>query len=413
MHKWLSVVGVGEDGLEGLSAIAHSLIADAEFFVGGTRHLGMLPVSDIREQIVWSSPLDLTIDRILSLRGKRVCVLASGDPMCHGIGVTLLRDIPITELAIVPAPSAFSLACARLGWSLSEVETFSLTHRPVSILASALYDKARILVLSADKTTPARVAEFLTQSGFGQSQIAILERMGGAEERWIEGLAHEKAAMWRTTEVADLNTIAIACVPDQSTLLATKAAVIKTAGLPDAAYHHDGQLTKREVRAITLSSLAPTPGELLWDVGAGCGSIAIEWMRSHPRCRAIAIERNATRRQYIADNAAALGISGLKIVAGEAPIALGGLPQPDVIFIGGGATVSGLFEACWEALRWGGRLVVNAVTIESEQKVLEWHQQRGGELIRIGIQRTEAIGSFSGWKPLAPITQWIVVKINN
>ncbi|CAN1208973.1 precorrin-6y C5,15-methyltransferase (decarboxylating) subunit CbiE [Tumidithrix helvetica PCC 7403] len=410
MHKWLSVVGIGEDGLEGISAIGRSLIDSAEILVGGTRHLAMLPSNDVREQIAWASPLDLTIERILSLRGKAICVLASGDPMCHGVGVTLSRHIPITEITIVPSPSAFSLACARLGWSLSDIETFSLTHRPVSILASALYPHARILVLSADKTTPARVAEFLTQAGFGQSQIAVLERMGGTQERWMEGLANEKTAMWRTTEVSDLNTIAIACIPDPDTALISKPPAIKTSGLPDAAYHHDGQLTKREVRAITLSSLAPIPGELLWDVGAGCGSIAIEWMRSHPRCRAIAIERNTTRRQYIADNASALGISGLKIVAGDAPAALDGLPQPDVIFIGGGATVAGLFETCWDALHVGGRLVVNAVTLESEQKVLQWHHQHGGELIRIGIQRTEAIGSFLSWKPSAPITQWIVTK---
>jgi precorrin-6B C5,15-methyltransferase / cobalt-precorrin-6B C5,C15-methyltransferase len=408
MHKWLSVVGIGEDGLEGLGAIALSLIEQAEILVGGTRHLAMLTAGDRREQIVWSSPLDLTIDRILSLRGKAVCVLASSDPMCHGIGVTLLRHISITEMAIVPSPSAFSLACARLGWALADIETFSLTHRPVSILASALYPHARILVLSADKTTPARVAEFLTQAGFGQSQIAVLERMGGAQERWMEGIAHEKTAMWRTTEVDDLNTIAIACIPDSEAIANSPA--IRTTGLPDAAYHHDGQLTKREVRAITLSSLAPVPGELLWDVGAGCGSIAIEWMRSHPRCRAIAIERKAARRKYITDNATALGVSGLKLVAGDAPAVLDGLPQPDAIFIGGGATTEGLFEACWEVLHFGGRLVVNAVTLESEQKVLQWHQQYGGELLRIGIQHTEAIGSFLTWKPAAPITQWVVTK---
>jgi len=401
MHKWLSVVGIGEDGLSGLSAIACSLVERAEAIVGGKRHLAMLPPDDPREKLIWTSPISDSIEEILRRRGQSVCVLASGDPMCFGIGVTLTRKIPISEMTIIPAPSSFSLACARLGWSLTEVETLSLNGRPPALIQAAIYPKARLLILSEGKETPALVAEILTKRGFSGSKITVLEHMGGSQERIIEGTA----ASWTTSEVADLNTIAVECIADAGVV-----PLPRLAGLPDDAYHHDGQLTKREVRAITLSALAPTPGQLLWDVGAGCGSIAIEWMRSHPRCRAIAIEQNSTRLQYIADNAAALGTPYLQIVAGKAPAALKDLPQPDAIFVGGGATTENLFEVCWEALRPGGRFVANAVTVESEQKLLQWHNQVGGELIRVAVQRAAPIGGFLGWKPMVPVTQWVVVK---
>ncbi|MEG4230417.1 precorrin-6y C5,15-methyltransferase (decarboxylating) subunit CbiE [Microcoleus sp. N9_B2] len=401
MHKWLSVVGIGEDGLSGLSPIARSLLDRSKIVVGGARHLAMLPTDDTREKLVWASPLQTTIDDIIRRRGESVCVLASGDPMCHGIGVTLSRRIPISEMTVIPAASAFSLACARLGWALADVETFSLTNRPIASIALALSPGARLLVLSADRHTPGKVADLLTLRGFGSSLMTVFERMGSEAERRIEGVA----AAWNVADLADLNTIAIVVAADRQTLI-----LPRTAGLPDAAYRHDGQLTKREVRAVTLSALAPIPGELLWDVGAGCGSIAIEWMRSHRSCRAIAIERHPTRLEYIAENASKFGVPELKIVAGDAPEALANLPQPDAIFIGGGVTAEGLLETCWNALGEGGRLVVNAVTVESELTVLQWHSLHGGELIRIGIQRTGAIGSFVGWKPLAPITQWAVVK---
>ncbi|MCC3603879.1 MAG: precorrin-6y C5,15-methyltransferase (decarboxylating) subunit CbiE [Microcoleus sp. PH2017_29_MFU_D_A] len=401
MHKWLSVVGIGEDGLSGLSSIALSLLDRSKIVVGGARHLAMLPTDDTREKLVWASPLQTTVDSIISRRPEAVCVLASGDPMCHGIGVTLSRRIPIAEMTVIPAASAFSLACARLGWPLADVETFSLTNRPIASIALSFSPGARLLVLSADRHTPEKVAQLLTQRGFGSSLMTVFERMGSQAERRIEGVA----AAWNATDLADLNAIAIAVTADRETLI-----VSRTSGLPDAAYRHDGQLTKREVRAVTLSALAPIPGELLWDVGAGCGSIAIEWMRSHRSCRAIAIERHPTRLQYIAENASNLGVSELKIITGSAPDALANLPQPDAIFIGGGVTAEGLLETCWNALGEGGRLVVNAVTIESELKILQWHSLHGGELIRIGIQRVGAIGSFQGWKPLAPVTQWAVVK---
>jgi len=402
VDKWLSVVGIGEDGLSGLSSIARFLVDRAQVVVGGARHLAMLPTDDTREQLLWESPLQATVDEIIRRRGESVCVLASGDPMCHGIGVTLSRRIPIAEMTIIPTASAFSLVCARLGWALADVETFSLTNRPIASIALGLYPGALLLVLSADRHTPALVAQMLTQRGFGSSLMTVFERMSGDSERRIEGVA----AAWNVPDLADLNTIAIAVAGDRKTMIFPR-----TAGLLDAAYLHDGQLTKREVRAVTLSTLAPIPGELLWDVGAGCGSIAIEWMRSYRGCRAIAIERHPTRLQYIAENASNLGVPSLQIIAGEAPVALVNLPQPDAIFIGGGVTAAALLETCWNALGEGGRLVVNAVTVESEFKVLQWHSLHGGELIRIGIQRVGAIGSFQGWKPFAPVTQWAVVKL--
>jgi precorrin-6B C5,15-methyltransferase / cobalt-precorrin-6B C5,C15-methyltransferase len=403
MQKWLSIVGVGEDGLAGLNAAGRSLLFQASVVVGGKRHLAMLPTEDAREKICWTSPIEVAVNQILARRGQAVCVLASGDPMCYGIGVTLTQRIAIAEITIIPAPSAFSLACARLGWSLIEVETLSLCGRDPALLNAVLHPNARLLVLSADQSTPATVAQNLTQQGYGDSQITVLERMGGSYERIVSGIA----ANWSAPDLADLNTIAISCISSSSSSPLSSS---RCPGLPDAAYHHDGQLTKREVRAVTLSALAPVPGELLWDIGAGCGSIAIEWMRSDRRCLAIAIEHHPARLQYIADNAAALGVPYLKIVAGLAPGALKNLPTPDAIFIGGGVTSPDLLETCWYALRPGGRLVANAVTVESELQLLQWHSQLGGELTRIAIQRAESVGKFLGWKAMAPITQWVIVK---
>jgi precorrin-6Y C5,15-methyltransferase (decarboxylating) len=401
MQKWLSIVGIGEDGLSGVSPIARALINHAEILVGGARHLAMLPLDDAREKLTWTSPIATSIEALLCRRGRPTCVLASGDPMCYGIGVTLTRSLSIAEMTIVPAPSAFSLACAHLGWSLTEVETLSLCGRDPALLHAVCYPGARLLVLSAGPHTPAMVAERLTQRGFGQSHITILERMGGAHERRLEGTA----ASWSATDVAGLHTMAITCIADPGV-----TGFSRLAGLPDTAYRHDGQLTKREVRAMTLAALAPVPGQLLWDVGAGCGSISIEWMRSDTRCRAIAIEPHPTRLQYIADNAVALGTPNLRIIAGEAPAALKDLPPPDALFIGGGLTTEHLLATCWQALPAGGRLVTNAVTIESEQTLLQWHSRWGGELTRVAIQRAAPVGKFLGWKAMAPVTQWAVVK---
>jgi precorrin-6B C5,15-methyltransferase / cobalt-precorrin-6B C5,C15-methyltransferase len=395
----LSVIGIGESGLAELSPSARGSIDRAALLVGGQRHLAMLDSSQLK--MVWESSIESSIASILKYRGTPVCILASGDPLWYGIGVTLLRYISIEEMTIIPAPSTFSLACAKLGWSLTAVETLSLCGRSPDFLLAILAPNSQLLILSAGADTPQVVADLLTQRGYGDSQITVLEHLGGERERVILGIARS----WSKTDVAALNIIAIECHIDPTT-----TPLNRLPGLPDSAYHHDGQLTKREVRAITLAALAPMPGELLWDVGAGCGSIGIEWLRSHPRCRAIAIEQHSHRLQFISDNIAALGTPHLQLVQGKAPTALANLPTPDAIFIGGGVTASGLLDSCWTALRSGGRLVANAVTVESELQLLQWQQQVGGELTRIAIQRTQNIGGFLGWKPLIPVTQLVVLK---
>jgi precorrin-6Y C5,15-methyltransferase (decarboxylating) len=394
---WLSVVGIGDDGLVGLSPIARSVVDQAQILAGGKRHLAMLP-DDLRTQIVWSGPIAHTLDQILQHQGEPVCLLASGDPMCYGIGSTIARRISLTEMQIFPAPSAFSLACARLGWPLPEIETLSLCGRDPALLNAVVYPGARILILSADRDTPKTVAQLLQTQGYGQTKITVLEHLGGPKERIMTNFAEN----W-SVEVADLNTIALQCpsdVPHRS----------RFPGLPDSTYLHDGQMTKREIRAITLSTLAPIPGELLWDVGAGSGSISIEWLRHDRRNQAIAIEHHPDRLQNITTNANHLGVPNLQLISGKAPVALQNLPIPDAIFIGGGLTEPGVFEICWAALRSGGRLVANGVTVETEQRIFALQKQYGGELNRIAIQRAAPVGKFLGWKAMAGVTQWLVVK---
>jgi precorrin-6B C5,15-methyltransferase / cobalt-precorrin-6B C5,C15-methyltransferase len=397
--KWLSVIGIGESGLAELSPFARGMIDRATLIVGGQRHLAMIDSS--QPKLVWESSIESSIASILKYRGQPVCVLASGDPLWYGIGVTLLRHISIAEMTIIPAPSTFSLACAKLGWSLTAVETLSLCGRSPDFLSGILAPNSQLLILSAGADTPQVVADLLTLRGYGDSQFTVLEHLGGERERVISGIARS----WSKSDLAALNIIAVECHIDP-----TATPLNRLPGLPDSAYHHDGQLTKREVRAITLAALAPMPGELLWDVGAGCGSIGIEWLRSHPRCRAISIEQHSHRLEFISDNMAALGTPHLQLVQGKAPTALADLPIPDAIFIGGGVTAPGLLATCWTALRSGGRLVANAVTVESESQLLQWQQQVGGELTRIAIQRTQNIGGFLGWKPLIPVTQLVVLK---
>ncbi len=402
MQKWLSIIGIGEDGLAGLSPIAVSFLNKAKIIFGGERHLSMLPPDNNCEKIPWKSPFPTSITEIISRRGQAVCILASGDPLCYGVGTNILKDINISEVTIIPAPSAFSLACSRLGWSLTEVETLSLCGRPLSLVQCYIYPGAKLLILSEGKHTPANVAEILTSRGYGNSQITVLEKMGNINENIITDIATN----WQEKNIAALNTIAVECIADKGIV-----GLSRFPGLPDSAFHHDGQLTKREVRAVTLSSLAPLPGELLWDVGAGCGSISIEWLRSDRRCRAIAIEQNASRINYIADNAAALGTPNLQIIAGKSTEVIENLPPPNAIFIGGGVTEPKILENCWNTLLPGGRMVVNVVTLEGELILYQWYEKVGGNFTRIAIQRAEPIGSrFLGWKAMSPVTQWIGIK---
>ena len=400
MSRWLSIVGLGEDGLDGLAPLARHLVDSAGVLVGGERHLAMLP-EDGRERLTWTRPLLTLVDEIVRRREHGVCILATGDPMWFGIGVTLAKRVPAAEMTVVPAPSAFSLACARLGWPLSEVECVTLHGRPLETVLPALYPGARILALSDGGQTPGELAALLCARGFGDSRITVLSHMGGAREACLQGLAKS----WSAAEVPAFNTVAIECLagPDAKPLP-------RLPGLPDEAFEHDGQMTKREVRAVTLARLAPLPGQLLWDVGAGCGSVAIEWLRCAPRGRAIAIERDGGRRQRMAGNAAALGTPQLEIVAGEAPRALDGLSRPDAVFVGGGLARDGLIERCWESLAPGGRLVANAVTLEGEARLLRWHAENGGDLSRLQISRAEPVGRLNGWRPAMAVTQLAAVR---
>jgi precorrin-6Y C5,15-methyltransferase (decarboxylating) len=397
---WLSIVGIGEDGLAGLTAPARALVDDAEVLIGGERHLAMLPDDD-RERLAWPSPLSALLDEIESRRGTRVCILATGDPLWYGIGVSLLKRIPRSEIAILPGRSAFTLSAARIGWPLAEVDCLTLHGRPLSLLHPYIQPNARLLILSEDATTPAAVAALLTARGYGGSRMTVLEHLDGAKERRLDG----SAAEWSANDVTDLNTLAVECVAGPEAAL-----LPRTPGLPDDAFRHDGQLTKREVRAATLAALVPVAGQLLWDVGAGCGSVAIEWLRAAPRSRAVAVERKAERRALMAENAECLGAPFLKIVAGEAPAALAGLEAPDAVFLGGGASSAALIEACWSALKPGGRFVANAVTLEGEAALLAWQRDNGGALTRFAIARAEPVGQFQGWRPMMPVIQYSTVK---
>jgi len=397
---WLSIVGLGEDGLAGLSPAARALVDAAEVLIGGERHLAMLP-DDGRERHAWSSPLLALVEDILGRRGQAVCVLATGDPLAYGIGATLVKRVPLEEMTILPGVSAFSLAAARMGWSLPEVACLTLHGRPPALLTSYLQPDAKLLILSDGADTPAAVAARLCAAGAGDSEITALSHMGGPLESRIDGTA----AAWGAPEVPAFNTLAVIC-----RFAAGTTPLPRVPGLPDEAFRHDGRMTKREQRAVTLAALAPMPGQLLWDVGAGCGSVAVEWMRAAPRTEAVAVERKKARIAMIAENAEALGTPLLRIVEGEAPAALAGLSAPDAVFLGGGLTTPQLLTDCWAALKPGGRLVANAVTLEGEQVLLAWQRDHGGSLSRIAVSRAEAVGAFHGWRPLMPVTHYAAVK---
>lgn len=395
------VVGVGADGWAGLSPAARRELRAAEVVMGSARQLALVP-EPTAERLTWPSPLLPALPALIaSHRGRRVCVLASGDPMFHGLGTTLVRLLGAGRVRVLPHPSSVSLACARLGWAADRVEVVSLVARPVESVHTAVHRGRRMLVLSADGHTPARVAALLTARGYGASPMTVLECLGGAEERVVSGTA----GRWSPRPVHDLNVVAVECRADPGTV-----PLPCLPGLPDEAFEHDGQLTKSEVRAVTLSRLAPVPGELLWDVGAGAGSVAIEWMRGHRANRAVAVEVHPERAARIARNASALGVPGLEVVTGAAPGALAGLEPPGAVFIGGGVTVPGVLEACWAALRPGGRLVANAVTVESEAVLAAGHAELGGDLVRLAVGRAAPVGGFTGWRPMMPVTIWTAVK---
>ncbi|AZO67724.1 MULTISPECIES: precorrin-6y C5,15-methyltransferase (decarboxylating) subunit CbiE [unclassified Mesorhizobium] len=399
--KWLTIVGIGEDGVAGLGDEAKLLIAEAEFVFGGTRHLALVGSLAKGEARAWPTPFDTEMRDVLALAGKKVCVLASGDPFFHGVGVTLTRKVAVDEMRVIPAPSAMSLAAARLGWALQDVETISLHGRSLDLIRPLLHPGTRILALTSDGDAPAAIARLLTELDFGASRLTILEALGGPNEK----LRSARADAFDLEMINPLNVLAIEV---DST---PEARVLPlTSGLADHLFEHDGQITKREIRAITLSALAPRRGELLWDIGAGSGSIGIEWMLTHPSLRAIAVEADPTRAARIHRNASHCGVPDLVVVEGSAPKALAKLGTPDAIFIGGGGSDSGVLGAAIKALRVGGRLVANAVTLEMEALLLVHHASLGGDLTRIALSRVSPVGSMQAWRPAMPVTQWSWVK---
>ena len=400
-RRWLSIVGIGEDGVEGLPPVAGGLISAAKIVFGGKRHLGLAAPLIRGAARPWPSPFERGIEEVLAARGRAVCVLASGDPFFYGVGTVLMRHVDPQETVTVPAPSAFSLAAARLGWALPDTTLLSLHARALDLIRPHLQPGARVLALTSDGDGPAALARLLAATGFGGSKLTVLEALGGPRER----LRTTTAENFTLGSVDPLNTLAI------EVIAATDARVLaRAAGLSDHLFEHDGQITKREIRAATLSSLGPRRGELLWDIGAGSGSIAIEWMLADPSMRAVAVEARADRAARIRRNAAAFGVPGIDVIAATAPGALEGLATPDAIFIGGCASDPGVLDAAITALRPGGRLVVNAVTLATEAALITRHAALGGELIRISIARADAVGTKTGWRPAMPVTQWAWVK---
>jgi precorrin-6Y C5,15-methyltransferase (decarboxylating) len=386
----ITVMGIGEDGLDGLSPAARTVVDGAEVLVGGARHLAMVPAGPA-QRLEWAQPFSESRALLEAHAGKRLVVLASGEPLWFGAAVTLMGWFGPEAVAVIPHPGAFSLASARLGWAMQDCLCLTIHGRPLDALTLHLAPNRKLLILAEDRTSPAKVAALLQAQGFGSSRIRVLENLGGPKER--------------LTDVAgctsDLNVVAVECLLDRGA-----RPLSAVPGLPDDAFEHDGQLTKRDIRSATLAALAPMPGQVLWDVGAGSGSIAIEWMRAGGH--AIAIESRPERLERIARNASRLGVPGLEIIAGRAPDALPlDREPPDAIFVGGGVSEAGILDICWSALGRGGRLVANAVTMEGEEALVALFGLHGGEMTRLSVSHLDRVGHFHAWHPAMPVTRYV------
>lgn len=395
MTNRIAVVGIGEGGLAGMKLAARALVENAKVLVGGARQLALIP-ENAAQRVEWTT-LEETVAAIEAHADQDLVVLASGDPMWFGLGATLAKRFGPERLFVVPTPGAFSLASARLGWPLQDTVCLTVHGRPLENLALHLAPGQKILALGHDEFTPMNIGDLLRRHGYKSSKMSVLSHLGGHKERIVQGIQPGLG----------LDVIAIDCVADPDARI-----LPRTPGLPDEAFEHDGQITKREVRAATLAALGPLPGQLLWDVGAGAGSVAIEFLRACPSAQAVAFERNAERSARIARNALALGVPSLEIASGEAPeILTGRTERPDTIFVGGGVSAAGVLDAAWEALKPGGRLVANAATLEGEASLFAWHVKQGGDLVRLSVDRLESVGAFKVWKPAIPVTQYCGVKL--
>lgn len=394
---WLDIIGIGEDGMDGLCAGARTLVESAEVIIGGERHHGLAP--NIKaERLAWPSPFDAMIEVINALKGKRVVVLVTGDPLWYSVGARILKAIPADEIAFHPQLSAFQWAACRMGWSIPDVETLTVHGRAAEQIIAFFAPGARLLVLTKDRTSPATIGALLAARGYGQSRLTVLAAMGGADEQRIEMRAHSTH-----DNAPDFHTLAVECIAGDD------AQILPRTGLPDEAFIHDGKITKRAVRALALAKLVPLRGQLLWDIGSGCGSIGIEWMRSAPEALAIGLDPQEKRRAMAAQNALALGTPKLDLRDICAPEGLAGLPAPDAVFIGGGLSAQTI-QIAIDRLKPFGRLVVHAVTLESEAVLLEAFAKHGGELQRVSIESAEPVGTFYGWRPSMPVTQWFWEK---
>ncbi|MGC4963543.1 precorrin-6y C5,15-methyltransferase (decarboxylating) subunit CbiE [Gordonia sp. DT218] len=401
------VVGIGADGWDGLGRRARDELSGAAMIYGSDRQLGLLPplAAQLRP---WASPMSAHLTEVLETASRSgpdgdsteaagaVHILASGDPMFHGIGSTIVRAVGAARVDVIPTVSSAALACARLGWDLTEVGILTTVARDLESVADALTDGRNLLILSRDETTPAQLAHLLTDNGFGWSSITVLEQLGGPAERIVRGIART----WAEPTGATLNIVAVTCVgPHRS----------RAPGHPDDEYANDGQITKQPIRALTVSALAPSHRQLLWDIGSGSGSISIEWLRAEPTGRVVAFERDDARSAQLIANAAQHGVRGRLTVGGAAPEALASAPEPDVVFIGGGLSTS-VLEAAWAALSEDGRLVANAVTLENQHLLTEWYGRHGGSLRRLSVETAVPLGTMTTWRPSLPIVQWVVDK---
>jgi precorrin-6Y C5,15-methyltransferase (decarboxylating) len=396
----IAVVGIGADGWAGLGQPARDAVMAADTIVGSPRQLGLVPDTGARRR-PWPSPMEPLLDELAGAVPESVCVLASGDPMLHGVGATLARRVGAERLAVHPHPSAFTIACARLGWAAADVELVSAVATPPEVVAAAIAPRRRIVIYETGAEAAAALARVLCANGYGPSRFVVLEQLGGERERTLESTAED----WGGRLVDPLHVIAVDCRRAAAAPLLGRAA-----GLPDAAFESDGQLTKWIVRAATLAALRPTPRALLWDVGAGSGSVAIEWLRVEPTAHAVAVESRPERCERIRANSLRLGVPRLEIRNGVAPAALADLDPPDAVFSGGALTDVGVLRACWERLRAGGRLVANAVTIESEAVLQRARAEYGGSLARLAVSHAEPIGRLTTWRPQLPVVQWTVEK---
>lgn len=394
---WLTIVGIGEDGADGLSFAGLEALRRAELVIGPPRHLALLPALSCR-RIEWPVPFAEGIGLLMAHRGRPVVMLASGDPFWFGAGAAVTRELLSWEWVTYPAPSTFSLCAARLGWPIQETACLGLHAAPLTRLRPHLAPGRKILALLRSGEAVGELAEYLIGQGFGSSDLHVLEAVGGQRER----VRHVKADALDFTDIVHPVAVGIDCA-------GTSAGMPCVAGLPDDLFDHDGQITRRQVRALTLSALAPVPGETLWDLGAGSGSVSIEWLLAHPANRAFAVESDPARAARARANAAALGVDRLNVITGRAPDVLPKGPDaaPDAVFVGGGLSEA-LLETLWRRLPAGTRLVANAVTLESEALLALWHARQGGSLLRIELASAAPLGSRRGWRASYPVVQWSV-----